>query len=444
MLTKQDITRLYDLGLGTIRGLEVENGVLASGREEIFGCIFGRDSLIVALKLLTAYEYRQEEYFLHLVRKIILNLGDLQGTEENIESGEEPGKMIHEYRPDNHEHLTRDSSEPWHVYPDGTMRIYDSVDSTPLFLMAVYRYYELSGDAETVESLLSNVLAALEWLAGWSDSNGDGFADYELDPLRTHGGLRVQNWMDSVDSVFHEDGAPVARPIAPVEAQAYSYAAFRMWSDYFKSDSEELSAKLSLRADELKARFNSAFLLSTDPEVSIAFALDGNGKPLISQRSSMGHILWAAWRRKGANAPDAILRAEFIPLLAERLLAADLFDPSAGIRTLSIYSKRFEPRSYHNGSIWPHDTGMIAEGLQKFGFDAEAALVRESLLSALNTLGAPFELMTVLDGRVVAGEAENGQKACRTQAWCAATLVAESLAHLEQGVPQVIYAPDLA
>src|SRR4051812_47702521 len=117
---------LWDLGFETIKELEIEQGILASGKEEIFGCIFGRDSLITSLKLLRVYEKTKDPYFLTLVRKVLQNLAALQGTQINIESGEEPGKCIHEYRPSNHEHLTKDLETPWYLYPDNIMRNYDS------------------------------------------------------------------------------------------------------------------------------------------------------------------------------------------------------------------------------------------------------------------------------------------------------------------------------
>src|SRR5579884_953831 len=132
--------QLWQLALNTIKELETENGILASSREEIFGCIFGRDSLVTCLKLLKVYSRTKDAYLLALVRKSLVNLMQLQGREVNIESGEEPGKCIHEFRPNGHERLTKLLKHPWYVYPDGAMRNYDSVDATPLLLIAAYRY----------------------------------------------------------------------------------------------------------------------------------------------------------------------------------------------------------------------------------------------------------------------------------------------------------------
>jgi len=163
MDTRTDTTHehLWNLGFDTIKELETDLGILASGKEEIYGCIFGRDSLITSLKLLRVYENTHDEYFAKLVRKILATLSDLQGKNINIESGEEPGKCIHEYRPNNHEHLTKRLEKPWFVYGDNIMRNYDSVDSTPLFLIACYRYFQLTNDQSFIDEYEKNIQQAL-------------------------------------------------------------------------------------------------------------------------------------------------------------------------------------------------------------------------------------------------------------------------------------------
>ena len=225
---------LWELGLKSIQELETSEGILASSRGEAYGCIFGRDSLLVALQLLVIYERTRDEYFLRLVEKILRTLGNLQGRSEVLESGEQPGKIIHEFRPDNHEHLTALSESPWFIYPEGHMRNYDSVDSTPLFLRAVSEYLRLTGDTSFAVSLLPNVRAALRWMMEYGDSNHDLFFDYQFHPERTFGGLSVQSWMDSTESLFYEDDpARPPYPVAPVEVQAYAWSALRAWGDYF-------------------------------------------------------------------------------------------------------------------------------------------------------------------------------------------------------------------
>jgi glycogen debranching enzyme len=420
-MSKEQVQQLWEMGFTSLRGLEVSGGILASARDEAYGCIFGRDSLISALELLEAHERTQNHYFLELVKKILTNLAHLQGTEVQIESGEEPGKIIHEFRPDNHGHLTAARENPWYVYPDNSMRNFDSVDSTPLFLIAAHRYLLSSGDGAFIEELLPSISAALQWLLTYGDTNQDGFIDYRFHPDRTFGGLKSQSWMDSTESLFYEQsGEFPLYPIAPVEVQAYTYAALCAWSDYFKTN-KALAAELSGRAAALKGAFNKKFVLKHGKRVTLAFALDGNGVPLTAARSSMGHVLFAA--HLGKDGPLCILEAQYIEPLRLRLLSRDLFVPSAGVRTLSSRSLHFDPLSYHNGSIWPHDTAMLAQGLRNFGYEEDAKRVEQALLKAYAHFKTPVEVFVYKKGfRSYAHQ--NGAGACQVQAWSAASLVA--------------------
>ncbi len=423
---------LLDIGWKSLRELETPDGILASGRHEVFGCIFGRDSLISALGMLTLYERTQDPYLLLFTEKILRTLAKLQGKDFQIESGEEPGKIIHEYRPDNHEHLTRSLSTPWYVYPGGEMRNYDSVDSTPLFLMTCHRYLDVGGSPAFIESILPNIRKALTWLSESADHNGDGFVDYQFHPERRFGGLKVQSWMDSSESLFYESGPQMdlrpPYPIAPVEVQAYVWVSLRAWSDYLSNNlkspaDKEFGAALNLRALSLKKAFNETFVLKTPDRnkfSSIAYAVDGNGQALTSARSSMGHIMWATYKK------ECILMDEFIPGLRRRILAPDLFVPKAGIRTLSSRSKNFDPLSYHNGSIWPHDTAMLALGLENFGYRKEAVRVRAALLNAYSHFKSPIELFGYSRGF------RSYKAACQTQAWSTVALL--SILHSETTV----------
>ncbi len=422
--SKNEELSLWDLGFTTIKELETEQGILASGKEEIYGCIFGRDSLITSIKLLNAYKKTGNEYFLILVKKILLNLARLQGKEVNIESGEEPGKCIHEFRPRNHEHLTKNLSNPWYVYPDNAMKNYDTVDATSLFLSAVYQYYRLSKDEQFLNAMYHHVSLGLDWILNFGDTNKDGFLDYRVHPERKHGGLTTQSWMDSAESVFHENGEPAVFPIAPVEVQCYAYVALRAWGNFFKNTDSAKSEQLEARAKNLKVLFNEKFVQEKDGEFSLAFAIDGNGKPLVSPRSSMGHCLWMCFENEGGQ-KESILNSEYIPRLSTRLLAPDLFEPEAGIRTLSAKSLRYDPCSYHNGSIWPHDTAMIVTGLENFGFKEEASKVRNALNKAYTHFKTPIELFAFTDGKYAEYRSPGGQTACKKQAWSAASLLVE-------------------
>ena len=417
---------LWTLGIASIKGLESDRGILASARTEAYDCIFGRDSLITSLTLLNAYRKTGDAYFLALVKKILLNLAALQGTEINTESGEEPGKCIHEYRIEGHEHLTQQTHEPWYVYADGTMRNYDTVDATELFLIAIAAYLELAPLDPDAKRLVFAARGALRWVEQHGDSNGDGFIDYRFPPERIHGGLRVQSWMDSTESLFFEasDERP-AYPIAPVEAQAYAYVALTEWARYFAQREPGYARALRARAGSLKEAFNTRFVRARGGGVSLAYAIDGNGRRLMSARSSMAHVLWAVSLARGA--PESILNHEYIPGLVRRLLAPDLFVSSAGIRTLSARSRRFSPASYHNGSIWPHDTAIFAEGLENFEYHAEAQLVVRSLVRSYGHFKTPIELFGYARGFREYRE-PSGRGACQVQAWSAASMLSAALA----------------
>ena len=158
-------------------------------------------------------------------------------------------------------------------------------------------------------------------------------------------------------------------------------------------------------------------MLSGPKSLSLAFAIDGAGRKLTVPRSSMGHVLWAASQR------ECVLEQKYVPALRKRLLARDLFVHKAGIRTLSSRSSRYDPMSYHNGSIWPHDTAMLAEGLENFGFEEDAKAVRQALLRAYAHFRTPVELYSWRRGLREYAPA-NGHRACRVQAWSVASLLA--------------------
>lgn len=444
----------WTLGIEAVKELETERGILASAKHELFGCIFGRDSLITSLQLLRVYQQTQKPEFLAIVRKVLITLSELQGKSINVESGEEPGKIIHEYRPDRHEHLTRPGGangheKSWYLYPDQIMRNYDTVDATPLYLITVYRYYQIvqregSLDQQFLETTIPSVKAAINWLLWYGDSNHDGFIDYQLKPEREYGGLQNQNWMDSSEATFHEDGSPVMYPIAPVEAQAYTYAALRMWANYFKShhtsskQSDVFVANLlNRKADELKAIFNQRFIIHGS-RISLASGIDGSGKLLTSVRSSMGHCLWASLNPLDDGELDGIVEQQYIDSIAKRLLSPDMFEPEAGVRTLSRESTGFEPNSYHNGSIWPHDNSMIADGLESYGYPDEAGLVRVAMLKAVAHFKNPLELY-VFDQNYADYVAPHGQTANKTQAWAAAAIL-----NAVARVPSTINSPSSA
>lgn len=419
-----DAKHLWNLGLDSIRMLETDQGILASSQQEIYNGIFGRDSLITSLKLLRVYKKTGVDDLIRIARKSLLTLAKVQGVKINIESGEEPGKIIHEYRPTNHEHLSKRPERPWFVYEDQALRNYDSVDSTPLFLISVYRYWQYTNDLEFIEQILPNVKAALEWIRIFGDSNGDGFVDYQMSKDRLSGGLTIQNWMDSLDSVFHETEGTLIYPMAPVEVQAYVYLALALWSKYFVSSDPQLSQALWKQAVWLKKVFNEKYI-TTDPNgnIYLAWKLDGEGKQFRSVRSNMGHVLWASTNKRDDGEILSILDKKLVPHVVRRLMMPDIFEPIAGIRTLSILSRNFKPNSYHNGSIWPHDNSMISEGFEIHGYKKEAEEVKQALLNSISHFDTPIELLVFIEGNFSDYCSSLGQKSCKIQAWSAAALL---------------------
>jgi glycogen debranching enzyme len=303
------------------------------------------------------------------------------------------------------------------------MRNYDTVDATPLFLMTAYSYFNISGDKEFIESILPKIRLAINWLYSYGDTNNDGFIDYRLHPDRKYGGLKTQSWMDSSESVFFEKGdATPSYPIAPVEVQAYAFVALISWSEYFSLSDVHFSEELRKRAEDLKQKFNARFVIKeVNGDISLASAIDGTGRPLISPRSSMAHVLYAIYKKHDGTS-KSILDEQFVEPLIRRLFRRDLYVSQAGIRTLSSKSRAFDPFSYHNGSIWPHDTSIFAEGLENFGHAREAAIVRNSLVRAYKHFKTPIELFAYTKGKFLEYGNEK-QHACRVQAWSAASLL---------------------
>jgi glycogen debranching enzyme len=424
MAKLHDKKYFYELGFSSIKELETDQGILASSRKEIYGCIFGRDSLITALKLLSVYKKNKDEYFLNLVRKILINLALLQGKEINLESGEQPGKCIHEFRPSGHEHLTKRSNQPWYVYQDYAMRNYDSVDATILFLIVIYRFWQVSEDELFLDQIMPAVELAFEWIFKYGDSNHDGFLDYAVSTARTSGGLETQDWMDSVESVFLEDGGEFKYPLAPVEVQAYTYMALRLWAVFFHKRDSAKSRMLNRSADDLKQLFNDKFVTrDSNKNIFLIFKIDGAGQLLRSVRSNMGYVLWASLNLNDDGVVDSILEKKYVGAIVKRLLMLDMFEPEAGIRTLSQHSVRYHPNSYHNGSIWPHDNSLIAEGLEIYGYYKEAKMVRRAILKAIDHFKTPIELFVYDQGRYSDYLSDTGQRACKVQAWSAAAIL---------------------
>jgi glycogen debranching enzyme len=426
-MTAQDF---YQNAYEALLELSTVEGINASGRDEIFGCIFGRDSFITILQILSAEEKKHNQELVDVCKRALSTLIALQGKRVNVESGEQPGKFIHEFRKDNFERLTTGPGG-WYVYPDGTMKNYDTLDSTPLGLIALHKYWLTTGDNDFLQKNLANIQLALQWIMEFGDLDGDLLLEFQIPPGRKHGGLTVHSWTDSNDSFIQANGKFAKYPIAPVEVQGYAWLALRLWGNYFLNSSKGLSVKslknrllgekLLIHSEKLKHRFNNAFIFKDGKFNYPAQALDGDKNQIRTVTGNSLALLWASITNEEGES-ECILEEEYVNDLVHRSFEKDMFDVDCGIRTMSSLSLTFNPNSdsYHNGSFWPVLNGLCWEGLKKFRYNYEAELIRKATLKALQHFGSPIELFNKTpDGQYIPFSLPNGQTSCRVQAWSA-------------------------
>lgn len=399
--------------------LATEEGINASSRDEIYGCLFGRDSAITILKILRVHERRPTPQLLEVVRRTLISLVSLQGQELGVENGEEPGKFIHEFRKENFEHLLL-LGKPWFVSPDGLLKNYDSIDATPLVLVALYKYWQITQDHEFLLSVLPSIEKGLNWIITFGDRDNDFLLEYEFFPQRKHGGLIVQSWTDSHESIRQADGRFPKYPIAPVEVQAYAWLALRLWADFYRDRHNVFSRRLRAQAEALKRCFNEMFLLTDGECIFAAQALDGNKHQITTITANPGLCLWMSYG--GGKKLECIVDDRYIPDFVRRIFEPDMFDDRAGVRTMSTRSLTYNPNqdSYHNGSFWPVLNGLIHEGLQRWGYYDEAVRLKEASIKPMIHFGSPIELYLIKDGIYLEYCSPSGQTGCRYQAWSAA------------------------
>jgi glycogen debranching enzyme len=356
----EDLHRAVAQSISDLAALRIRgklNGRATVGRLPAAGMpwfmtVFGRDSIITGLQtLLLSTE---------LARSAVEELAALQALEDDPETDAEPGKIVHEVR-------RGKASQSW--FP----RYYGTADATPLYLVLLSEVWRWTDDARLVTELREPALRALEWIDRHGDLDGDGFVEYLK---RSPRGLDNQTWKDSHDSQRFADGRIAEPPIAPCEVQGYVYdakvrlaeIAREVWRD------RELADRLEHDAEQLRVAFNESFWMD-ERGGYYALALDRDKRPVDSMCSNMGHLLWSG-----------IVPTERVDAVVDRLMGEGLWS-GWGVRTMSSEEAAYNPLSYHNGTVWPHDNSLIALGLARYGRWPEAHRIAQRLLEASAYLG---------------------------------------------------------
>jgi glycogen debranching enzyme len=350
-----------------------------------FVTLFGRDSLITALQML-AYHPPIAEQTLRL-------LAQYQGTREDDERDEEPGKILHELRTGELANLKVIPQTPF----------YGTVDATPLFLILLARHAAWTGSLQLFQDLRPHIDLALQWL----NRHHDGYLSYESHVRKN---MANKGWKDSGNAIVNEDGTLAEAPIALVEVQGYVYAAWLGIADLFERIGEHAKAdRLKQNAKQLRERFNRDFWM--EDKGCYALALQKNGRPAAVVSSNPGQALWTG------IADETKARRTI-----DRLMTPDMYS-GWGVRTLSTNERAYNPIAYHLGTVWPHDNSIIAAGFRRYGRDEEALRIFHGLFDAAFHFHA-HQLPEVFCGfsRQEYEIPVNYPVACHPQAWAAGTL----------------------
>jgi glycogen debranching enzyme len=356
----QDLRQVYRRSLIDLAALRfypesVPDASLPAAGLPWFMALFGRDSLITS--------YQAIPFVPELARTTLLALGAHQATGWDDFRDAEPGKILHELR---HGELAHFGERPHSPY-------FGSADATPLFLVVLDEYERWTGDVETLMKLEGPARAAMEWVRRHGDMDGDGYIEYQTRNPTT--GLVNQCWKDSWNSIVHPDGSLAAQPRACCEIQGYAYDArvrtARLAREVWHDDA--FADELEREAAALKENFDRDFWL---PELGFyALALDGDKKAVPTLTSNVGHLLWSG-----------IVADDRVESVVAHLASEHMFS-GWGIRTLADGQPVYNPIEYHNGTVWPHDTALIAAGLARYGRRQDANRLTVALMEAAAHFG---------------------------------------------------------
>ncbi|MHB8341322.1 MAG: amylo-alpha-1,6-glucosidase [Mycobacteriales bacterium] len=375
--------------LGALRIFDPEHpdrAVVAAG-VPWFMTLFGRDALLTSWMLLPLDT--------SLALGTLQTLAGMQGQRVDPLSEEQPGRILHEVRSGLGTPLALGAGN---VY-------YGSIDATPLFVMLLGELRRWGLAPAEVDALLPHADRALEWIEQYGDRDGDGFVEYQR---ATDKGLVNQGWKDSFDAIVFAGGSLAEPPIALAEVQGYVYAAYLARAHFARERADQGAARhWGAKAAALKKHFNEAFWLAD--RGYYALALDRDKRPVDSLASNMGHCLWTG-----------IVDESKAASVARHLMSPEMFT-DFGVRTLASSMGAYNPMSYHNGSVWPHDNGIVAAGLMRYGFVAEAQRIALAMVDAAAAFGARLpELFCGFDRGEFAAPVPY-PTSCSPQAWAAAT-----------------------
>jgi glycogen debranching enzyme len=387
-----DLSRSFYQSVSDLASLRMRGrgraGRLPAAGMPWFMTVFGRDTIITCLQTLL--------FGPELARTALEVLAELQATEDNPEIDAEPGKIVHELR------SGKAAANWFRTY-------YGTVDATPLYLVLLSEVWRWTDDSALMRELKEPALRALAWIDDYGDRDGDGFVEYQR---RTPLGLENQSWKDSHDSQRFHDGTIATAPIAPCEVQGYVYdAKLRMaelsreiWRD------RPLAERLEHEAEELRRGFNERFWTDARGGYYV-LALDGEKRQIDSLCSNIGHLLWSG-----------IVPAERVDAVVDALMGQTLWS-GWGVRTMSTADAGYNPLSYHNGTVWPHDNSLIARGLARYARWPESQRIVRRMLSASAHFG--YQLPEVFAGlpREETPFPIAYPTAARPQAWAAGTPV---------------------